>query len=338
MGEETKYVNRNPNPGGTIVNLNNVNKRVRRQYESADDDTKFKMSGVACGVSTIDIKPPFREAPAEYVISNDRNSWIVLGVDRPSTVTSGYGGRGATQCATIDLVAGRMGGYAREEDENGDILKVNNDFTLDASRIYITQRGDIDEYFNLHEGTVGNGTNCAGIALKSDEIRLVSRGGIKLVTGADVRLSSGERRLETTGIDLIANSQYVPDLQPLVKGRNLVDALGTPGDSGGFQSPGAPPGLADQIADLREILLSYVKYQGGINQALLGHTHNSPFFGVVTSPAFPAMGEMVKGIVQQLAQTETSLITHAVNLANWENNYLNSYVSSHINSSWNNTN
>tara|TARA_R110000824_G_scaffold9309_1_gene41711 strand:+ start:10220 stop:11236 length:1017 start_codon:yes stop_codon:yes gene_type:complete len=338
MGEEAKYVNKNPNPGGGIVNLTNVNKRTKKLYEAAGQEAKFQMSGVGCGSSVLDIKPLYKQAPAEEVISNNRNAWIVLGVDRPSALTSGYGGRGATQCAAIDIVAGRMGGYVRDTDENGALIKVNPDFIVDASRIYITQKGNIDEYFYLPEGEVGNPPDRAAIALKSDEIRLVARGGIKLCTASDVRWASGQRRTFTSGIDLIADIQNIPDLQPLVKGKNLIDALGTPGSSGGWQSEGAPPGLAEHIADLREIFLSYVKYQGGINQALLTHTHQSPFFGVSSSPAFTIMGDMVKGIIQQLAQTEASIIMHGVNLASWENNYLNPHVEGHINSVWNNTN
>jgi len=338
VGEEEKYVNRNPNPGGGIVNLSNVNKRVRKNYESADNETRFKMSGVACGNSVIDIKPLFRSAPAEEVKGNERNAWIVLGVDRPSTITSGYGGRGATQCAAIDLVAGRMGGYVRDTDENGKPIYANPDFVIDAARIYISQKSDIDEYFSLPDGEVGSPVGRSAIALKSDEIRLVARGGIKLVTGSDTRLASGDRNDITSGIDLIANIKHIPDLQPLVKGKNLVDALGTPSETGGTQSPGAAPGLIELISDLREIFLSYVKYQGGINNALLAHTHQSPFFGAPTSPAFPAMSEMIKGVIQELAQTESSIMMHATNLATWENNYLNSVVSSHINSQWNKTN
>jgi hypothetical protein len=48
-----------------------------------------------------------RPAPGQKVISK-KNAFIVFGKDRPSTLVSGYGGRGALNCDTIDIVVGRM--------------------------------------------------------------------------------------------------------------------------------------------------------------------------------------------------------------------------------------
>ena len=76
--------------------------------------------------------PEFIETPAEKVIANANNSWIVLGRDRPSTIDSGYGGKGDTQAASIDIVCGRMANKARSVDKKtGERLWVDPDFKID---------------------------------------------------------------------------------------------------------------------------------------------------------------------------------------------------------------
>jgi len=319
MGEENKYTTP---PGTGIVEVRNVNKRVLNEYENAPLAIKAKNSGIAGGKSKLDIQPLYRQTPSEKVISNDRNAWIVLGVDRSSTSTSGYGGRGATQCAAIDIVAGRMGPYVRDTDDDGAVIYANPDFTVDAARVYISQKSNIDEYFKLVEGNVGYAIAGSAIALKADDIRLVARGGIKLVTKTDTRNSLGQRQIDTVGIDLIAGNND-KDLQPLVKGDNLVRAF---------------HGLVDNIEDLREILLSFLTYQNDMNLQLLTHTHLSPFFGVTTSPAVTAMPGMVQGIVKTCAQSLASCVMHTTNLALWEETYLSPVNSSYINSGYNTTN
>ena len=85
-------------------------------------------------------------------MTNENNAWIILGRDRPASVMSGYGGKGDTQAASIDIVAGRMGSEVRAFDESGEKLFVNPSFKKDAARIYISQKSDIDKYFDLIPG------------------------------------------------------------------------------------------------------------------------------------------------------------------------------------------
>lgn len=280
-----------------------------------------KYSGCGCGPS-LEPVPNYRQAKAEMVYKNDRNAWIVLGVDRSSTITSGYGGACHTQCAAIDLVVGRMGPYARECDEEGEPVYANPDFKIDAARIYVSQKTNIDEYFELVEGTVGESIAQSAIALKADDIRVVARRGIKFVTGTDARDSQGDRQAAVEGIDLIAGNTD-EDLQPLVKGCNLVNGLTE---------------LVEQIEDLREILYSFVKYQRSFNDATLSHSHSSPFYGRDTSPPFMMMSQGTKSIIQETAQTELSIISHQTNLASWQQNYLSTVADSYICSAYNNTN
>ena len=82
-------------------------------------------------------------------MTNENNSWIVLGRDRNASRMSGYGGKGDTQCASIDIVAGRMGSEVEAFDADGESLFINPSFKKDAARIYISQKTDIDKYFDL---------------------------------------------------------------------------------------------------------------------------------------------------------------------------------------------
>jgi hypothetical protein len=212
----------------------------------------------------------------------------------------------------------------RERDDNGNLIRANPDFKIDAARIYISQKSDIDEYFELPDGTVGNAIAASAIALKADEIRLVARGGIKLVTGLDFRNSRGERIIKTVGIDLIGGAwnQSSSDLQPLVKGDNLVDALSE---------------LSGQIDDLREIVYSFLKYQRSINMGLLQHQHNSNWPGGPNAPSTSLFQQCTRANVQLLSQTETSIVSHQANQKMWESNYLSEVFASSILSAHNTT-
>jgi hypothetical protein len=161
------------------------------------------------------------------------NSFIILGRDRPRGEMSGYGGRvGVGNCASIDLIAGMTGIMCREvKTKAGNIVEqvvTDKNPQLDAARIYISQRSDIDdteEGFDLAKGTIGQIKAKSAIAIKADSIRIIARdGGIKIVTGPDIYDSNGLPIRVTAGINLIAGNNDTT-LQPMVKGENLVDCL-----------------------------------------------------------------------------------------------------------------
>ena len=117
---------------------------------------------------------------------------------------------------------------AREVDNRGEEVLSNKSTQLDAARIYISQRADIDspEYFNLAEGKVGNLTNRSAIAIKADSVRIIGREGIKLVTSTDTYSGGAGQFIgdNIQGIDLIAGNND-SDLQPIVKGDDLAKIL-----------------------------------------------------------------------------------------------------------------
>jgi hypothetical protein len=318
IGDKLKYLA--PKPDKNVA-LENANPQKLEAYINAPTDLKFLKSGIA-GNPSIEPIPLYNKVTSERVISNDRNAWIVIGADRESSAVTGYGGKGHTQCGAIDIVCGRMSSYVRERDDDGKLIKVNPDFKIDSARIYISQKSDIDDYFELPDGKVGNAVATSAVAIKADEIRVISRGGIKLLTSQDARDSRGNRVLEIKGIDLIAGPGEDPDCQPLVKGNNLVMALRE---------------LVGQMEDVREIVYSFLKYQKSMNEKLVSHTHKSPFYGQSTSPSTDLLAEGIKAIVQQTSQTEMSIVSHQTNFSTWENNYLKPGFETFICSDYNTT-
>lgn len=160
--------------------------------------------------------PHYNDASSEHVIQGKNNTFIVLGRDRPSDIFSGYGGRGASKAGSIDLVAGRVSSVIKTVDDKNNKLFVNPSMEYDASRILISQRTDVDKNFYL-PGTAT--INKAAVAIKSDNIRIIAREKIKLVTNIDKFDSNGELNIKLGGTELFATDGK--ELQPMVKGDNL---------------------------------------------------------------------------------------------------------------------
>ena len=194
--------------------------------------------------------------PAQPVhFKTARNSWqkqkggayIVLGNDRPDSVRSGYGAKGAQKAATIDLVVGRM---ASAKPKVGSY--VDNSFFADAARIYISQLTNVDTNFGLASGGSSFSQNaCSAVAVKADAIRIIGREGIKIVTGTgrgvkgfgtsgETNSRGGAIEQPAPPIELIAGNSIEPRqipggkmllpgevnrLQPVPLGNNTADAL-----------------------------------------------------------------------------------------------------------------
>ena len=175
---------------------------------------------------------PYKSSPGE-LIQAVGDAYIVLGKDKPSDMDSGHFGE--TNCSTIDLVTGRWGVVGQEIRKNDKDRRANNSFKFDAARIYISQRTDVDDNLGITpflEGEKnlvdGPSRNKSAIALKADGVRIVARESIKLVTMTDKKNSSGNEILGKYGIDLIGGANINEpnyDLQPLVKGHNMVLCL-----------------------------------------------------------------------------------------------------------------
>ena len=170
----------------------------------------------------------------EKVIRNG-DSYIVMGKDNPGGGRAGHAGE--TNAAAMDLVVGRFGDVGRDyikqvEDDTSLPGLTTPNFKFDSARIYLSQKTDIDDNLYLTDllrkkGSIdGAAKNKSAIGMKADGVRIVSRESIKLVTMTDRYNSKNKQIGGEYGIELIAAANTTKgntDLQPLVKGQNLVN-------------------------------------------------------------------------------------------------------------------
>ena len=202
----------------------------------------------------------------------NNNAWIIVGRDRSAGPETGYGGKGHTRSAAIDIVVGLQGHAPNNKmtvDKN--FGSMTTGMPGDAARIYISQRADIDNYFGICDGNVGNSKMDSAIGMKADSVRIMANKGIKIVTGTGP--SAGKTSLygDTAviyGIDLIAgNNDNVAAkrkgdgplqstqkyLQPIPKGLYLEDFLEE---------------IVDSLVTLNILLTEFANRQVSINSLL----------------------------------------------------------------------
>ena len=278
--------------------------------------------------------PNYIPAEGERVYDAGTNAQIVLGRDRPSNLTSGYGGQGATGAGSIDLVVGRG-------PLNGE-TNVDPNFITDAARIHISQTTDIDKNFDLPAGSSGRIDGRSGVGIKADDIRIIGRRSVKIITEGRGTNNSKDGRLRTTvGIDLIAgpgtsdmgiqgpdisgDGILNPSLQPIPKGLQLVDAL--------LDAMLLMDDLAAIVATNTNAI-----HQNATN--LASHAHPvfvGPIPGIATpSPTAAAMGLTTK--TNLWIRASAPMYTHRVNTQTYRANYLKPVGNGWICSRYNNTN
>jgi hypothetical protein len=109
----------------------------------------------------------FIKRTSDILFPGRNGAYILIGTDRKDLVNSGYGvgGKNEKACATIDIVAGHKG--------------ENPDYVNDSSRIYISQKTDADDYFEITKGEKIKGKPT--IVASSDNVYLKARSGIKIL-------------------------------------------------------------------------------------------------------------------------------------------------------------
>lgn len=303
------------------VQLGGVDRATRDRLGQVEEDIRVR----AAGIGGDPLKEPIPQritTNTEKVLKNGNGAMVVLGRDRPRSRMSGYGGRGDTQAAAIDIIAGPQGFQASEFLPGGSRLWVDPDFEKDAARVYISQKTDVDDNFGLARGKVGNAKTKSAVAMKADHVRLIAREGIKLITKTDKMNSQGGAVESITGIDLIAGNDD-KDLQPMSKGKNLAKALRR---------------MMHHMDKLNGIVDSLLMAQMTFNTALTHHFHFSPFFGLPTTPSPPVMAAGMKTMINHLFQTKRSLITHKANMAMMKHTYFSPSGGKYINSRYHNLN
>jgi len=317
------------------------------------------------GSNLREVVPNYITAASETEIKGQNNARIILGRDRNSGVGSGYGGKGHTRSGAIDIVVGLQGwspsenyrpakknrdGTITQEENHGYADKhfgsMNSDKPGDAARIYISQRADIDKYFDIADGSVGSSVQDSAIAVKADSVRILARKGIKLVTGKNPPglNSLGAPIRVTYGIDLIAGNRDGPTgleqevdkilkinpfafkpsyLQPIPKGENLVHYL---------------EALTKNVLLLNSISAGLLMITPLLSNAVL-----SPKLGVgPTGPitTFPGVTDIssVSGYMSLTSKQMTKLIDQQQTMTAKRINFLELGGKHYINSKYNRTN
>ena len=290
--------------------------------------------------------PKYNTAPCERVEKGQNNTWIILGRDRNMGWSSGYGGKGHTRAGAIDIVVGLQGW----DPVHGEVVEKNfgsmgNGKPGDAARIYISQRADIDKYFDICDGSMGPSRAMSAIGIKADSVRIMGRKGIKIVTGqAPQQKTSLNGKLPAQfGIDLIAGNrdnvpavgksdvalggktetQSQPYLQPIPKGLNLRDCIET---------------TVEAITELNQLLTDFIGNQMIVNCALAGNPiqgQAGPIPVIALSTAIPMVTDKV---IKQLSNVFSELVKQQVNLVTVKENYLKPTGAIYINSRYNRTN
>ena len=251
------------------------------------------------------------------------NCYIIMGRDRPRGASTGYGGRGNSHAGCIDIIAGMSGRMARAVDKDGKTLYTDKSPELDAARIYISQKADVDEYFNLHAGKVGQSVAKSGIVIKADAVRLVAREGIKLVSsGTDVFNSQGLRTKFVPGIDLIAGNRGA-ELEPLVLGKRLA---------------AAQKDQNKMLTELSGIVNSLVNAYLSLIAALAAHTHiAAPLIGGPVSPS-PDLAAACLTQLNNVALLLTDLMIYQSNITLHNSHFYTPLGKGYISSPYNKTN
>ena len=278
----------------------------------------------AAGSQMLEPRPQYIKADNERIISDSNGSFIVLGRDRPGSRISGYGHE--HRSARIDMVVGRVAADGpRAYNENNEALFVDNSFKTDAARIYISEKADIDTYFNLKAGTVGMSKTRSAVGIKADAVRIIAREGIKLVTRPEARNSQGGLIEVVRGIDLIAGNDDT-NLEPLVKGGQIIKMFNS---------------LIDWVGKLDGIVDGILLQQMTFNTALTSHTHLGVGNLGAPVPVLPSIDLAIAAPPIAAGLTingAVSLKSHRMNLEMLRKNYLSPYGRGYICSRYNNTN
>ena len=240
----------------------------------------------------------YAKAPGEIYLNAEKHGQscgITMGGYRPA----GIHGKRIKQSgtATIDIVAGRLGSYATSVVKNspdGEEAICDNNYKVDAARITVCQKGDPDEDFGCRPGNVGTLTGRSFVAMKGDTIRIIGRESVKIVSGTDDENAQSGKIDNPRGIDLIGGNDDA-DMQPMVKGNNLVEAMND---------------ILMEIEQVSGILIDFMSAQMVYNSVIALHFHEVPF---APSISLLSVG-YIPMVLNNLGITLPSMIFNRINI------------------------
>jgi len=308
-------------------------------YDRLSSKQKVNQVPPSAGVFGTEVFGPdqeFKTGRGEMMLRN-HGSYIVFGNDRPSSKASGEGGIGATGANSIDLVVGRMSSTRRGKGAKPG-AHVDPSFSADAARVYISQLTKIDKHFGLTHGgkhpAVAEQPRSA-VAIKADNVRLIGRESVKIVTGkqrgvkgyffgGEPNSLGAKMHQPAPTIELIAGNSTaerfvfggfspgppitkISHLQPAVMGDNLKSCLRE---------------MMHVIEIIWEMLIQHETSQIIVN-AMLGIEPLNFVWSFYTSPTPAAWTQMG-------ARRWYALWTCRVQMLFWELNYLYPFGYKHI--------
>lgn len=305
MGSETGGIRPAPQKTSKVTNLKAMDAATRAWYNKLTPEEQAQYLGYSGRTRPNIDTPGFNRQSYEEVLHYG-NAWITFGLDRPGFENSGFGGESGgagTHCASIDIVAGRKAWYATSKTKrSGRPITVDNDFTIDAARIYISQKADVDGYFRLPAGKVGNTSmleprSC--IAAKADTVRIIARENIKFITKTDSYNSQGATLKDELkgqyGIDIIAMEDE-KSLQPMVRGQNLKDLLII---------------MLRSMGEILSTQSTYISESRKIRNALMTHSHFETFFGNKGVPDFvDSIPTGINALINNITNVDVGNMTH----------------------------
>lgn len=262
----------------------------------------------------------FNKTGTEKVLEGHDNTYIVFGRDRLGTEGHGYGGKAHLKSGAIDIVAGRLSALNSSEIPEDAVINANT--KADAARIYISQKSDIDNYFLLPEGLIGESKARSAIAIKADDVRIIARNTLKIITKTDDKNSNDTLPYANVGVQLIAGNDS-KDLQPIPKGSNLISAF---------------IGLSESYIELHGLLTEFVNIQKYFNSQITVHEHFTSFRGDPTSKSPQTLIDGKKAALKLLLKIESGLAASAWNLQKWQTDYLTVIGEKYINSKFHHLN
>jgi len=305
MSSETGGIPPAPQKSSPVTQLSAMDAETRAWFDTLTPEAKAHYLGYSGRPRPNIDTPGFNQQTYEESLHYG-NAWITFGLDRPGFENSGFGGRSGgagTHCAAIDIVAGRKAWYATSKTlRSGRPITVDNDFTIDAARIYLSQKADVDGYFRLPAGKVGNTSqesprSC--IAAKADTVRIIARENIKFVTKTDQYNSQGSTLKDELkgqyGIDIIAMEDE-KSLQPMVRGKNLQECLMV---------------IMTSMGEMLSTQSTYISQTRKIINALMTHSHFETFFGNKGVPDFvDAIPTGVTTLINNITNVDVGNMTH----------------------------
>lgn len=309
-----------------IINLNRLTDSVKEVF--GNTDSVASSAGIG-GDNIPELCPIFNKISTEVLYKGSHDSYIVLGRDRAGSfgIDDGYGLKGHTGAAAIDLVVGR-----KAADDTFDLgaSKANPCFATDAARVYISQKADIDKYLSIPAGVSGLSEGRSAVGIKADAVRLVARENMKLVVGTDVKNSRQGNINTKIGIELIAGDLEKAAEVMIVEDTAELQILEI--EKGGMQP--IPLGINTVFA-LEQLTKKVDKLSGVVSTAaviltdymneMASHSHRNlvnEYFGLPVLPSEQSVYACTEAATQL-----TQYVIHSIELFSKE---LNGYINMHL--------